>query len=178
MRLFIAFDVGSEAKKELQKTQEKLSLEGLKLVKDFHLTLKFLGDVRDENLDSIKEKLQKIKFESFEASLGSMGAFPSENHIKVIWVGAEPEEKIREVQQMVEDSLKEFFPRDNRFHPHITLARVKQVKDRQKLKELIAGIEVNKISFPVLSIKLVKSTLKPEGPAYEVIREVKAADQH
>lgn len=174
MRLFIAFDVSKEAKDELIGAQKKLKYAKLNLVREFHLTLKFLGEVDEENVEEIKQKLKKVKFNSFEAELGSTGTFPSEDYIKVVWVGLEPKKSINELQQSIENALESMFPKDTRFHPHITLARVKFVEDKEQFKGNLKGIETKKIGFSVDSFKLIKSELRPGGPVYEVLEEFKA----
>lgn len=178
MRLFIAFDISQEAKEELEKLQDdiKKSSENdakLSLVKDFHLTLKFLGEVDGDKVEEIKDRLNHVKSGRFTAELDGMGVFPSEDHIRVAWMGIGPKEKITLLQQQIEESLKGMFPKDERFHPHLTLARVKFVKDKKAFIESIKRLKPEKISFEVNSFSLIKSTLTKEGPVYEVLGEFK-----
>ena len=63
------------------------------------------------------------------------------------------------------------FPRDTRFHPHLTLARIKFVKDKQDFMDKLNKIPVKELEFSVKSFKLIKSTLTPEGPVYEDVAE-------
>lgn len=171
MRLFIAFDTDDEVKKELSAVQKKLRHSKLNLTKEFHLTLKFLGEVEEESLAEIKQRLKKVSFEKFEAQLSNIGVFPSEDYINVVWIGLEPKEKITELQKKIEDSLEGLFPKDNRFHPHITLARVKFIEDKKQFKDNLKNIKVEKIKFSVAKFSLMKSTLTSEGPVYKVLEE-------
>lgn len=176
MRLFIAFDVSEEARAELSRLQDELKKTDsrLNIVKEFHLTLKFLGEVNEADIEKIKELLAGIKCSSFDAELGRIGVFPSENFMKVVWVGLEPEDRINALQQQIEDALASIFPKDPRpFHPHITLARVKSIADREEFNKKIRSLTARKERFGVKSFRLIKSTLAPEGPAYEVLEEYK-----
>lgn len=171
MRLFIAIDFNElndyfiELQNKIDKSQAKL-----KEVLTFHLTLKFLGEVSDDKANRIKEKLNEIKFTQFSLTLDKIGFFPNENYIRVIWIGLSPKDKVIELQKKIEDSLKEFnFKKDFEFHPHLTLARVNFVKDKEKFVKSLKDIKVDKKSMEVRNFRLVKSTLKPEGPVYEDI---------
>lgn len=170
MRVFIAIDL-DELKDYFIELQEQLPKEKAKLTltKTYHLTLKFLGEVPEENIEKIKKILKKIKFDKFEINLDNVGVFPNENYIRVIWVGLNPKEKIIELQKNIENALKEFnFKKDFGFHPHITLARVKFVKNKVSFINSLKKIKIGKdkkIEFK--NFKLIKSTLTPKGPVYE-----------
>ncbi|GAF84965.1 unnamed protein product [marine sediment metagenome] len=170
MRLFIAIELPAELKEYLKKLQNQLGGSDsakMSLVKEFHLTLKFLGDVSEEKLDGIKSRLAAVEFSAFSALLDEIGVFPDEKRPRVVWAGLEPKEKIIELQQKVEEALKGLFPKDERFHPHLTLARVKFVKDKKEFSDKLKAISVDKKEFNISSLKLIKSTLTPEGPVYE-----------
>jgi len=169
MRLFIAISVPDNVKEHFIFLQKQITVEAkINFVKEFHLTLKFLGDVEESKLEDIKKQLSNVSFESFTAKLNCTGVFPNEKLIRVLWVGIEPADKITEIQKKVEASLEGFEP-DKRFHPHITLARVKFVKDRKALAEQFNSLSLEPLEFPVESIKLIKSTLTKEGPIYEEV---------
>ena len=167
MRVFVAVNVSKEVVEELKKAQKDLKDAKLKLVKDFHLTLKFLGEVSEPKVEEIKEALKQIKFKSFKAQLTGIGVFPNPNYVRVVWVGVSPDNFIS-LQKQVDDVLEKLgFKKDRRFHPHLTLARVKFVKDKESFKRIIRDIKVEKKEFEVNEFKLIKSTLIKEGPIYE-----------
>ena len=171
MRLFIAIDF-NELKDYFIELQSNIdgSLAKLKKVSTFHLTLKFLGKVADDKAKEVKDKLKEIKFTPFSLSLDKIGVFPSENYMRVIWIGVKPTEKVIELQKKIETSLKEFnFKKDFKFHPHITLARVKAVNDKEKFVKNLKDIKVEGEEIEVKDFRLVKSTLTPKGPVYEDI---------
>ena len=169
MRLFIAIDF-NELKDYFIELQSKIdkSLAKLKEVSAFHLTLKFLGEINDDKVELIKEKLKEIKFTPFSLTLDQIGVFPSENYIRIIWMGVKPTEEVIKLQESIENALKKFnFKKDFKFHPHITLARVKFVKDKEKFIKNLKDIKVEEKGVEVRDFRLIKSTLKPEGPVYE-----------
>ncbi|MBN1156657.1 RNA 2',3'-cyclic phosphodiesterase [Candidatus Woesearchaeota archaeon] len=171
MRTFIAIELPEEAKKYLEILQQEFRQKGMTLAKGFHLTLKFLGDVDGSRLEKVKEKLMEIKVNSFKLSLSNLGVFPNRHNPRVLWVGINPDECVRKLQEQVEEKLKSFnFEKDHRFHPHITLARIKFLEDKEKLL-LKLKIPVEKKEIDVNSFILFKSTLTPSGPVYEAIEE-------
>jgi len=168
MRLFIAvdFDAYSEFFTQLQSSFRDIGT--FTLPRAFHLTLKFLGDVSEDNITKIKESLSVVSFESFDARTTSFGVFPEEKYVRVLWLGLEPKEKIISLHKRIDDSLLSIFEKDERFHPHITLARVKAIRDRKKLHELLISSVEEKEQI-INSFSLIKSVLGREGPTYETI---------
>lgn len=172
MRLFVAFGVSDEVKNYLTELQNELPEDSkLNLVKNFHLTLKFLGDVEEDRMDKITALLSNINFTKFTVKTAGIGVFPDENLIRVVWVGLEPKDKIVALQQEIETALSGMFPKDERFHPHLTLARVKSVKDKKDFMQKLKNIAVKELEFTASAFKLIKSNLTPEGPVYEVVAE-------
>ncbi len=173
MRAFIAVEMPEEIKEILLNAQKKINTEKAKigLARAFHLTLKFLGEVDEKKIEEIKNKLNGVKFDSFETSLTNIGVFPDENYIRVVWVGLnDSENRITGLQKQI-DSKTEIlgFKKDTRFHPHLTLARVKFVEDKQDFIKDLKEIKIKKKSFQITEFKLIKSILTPEGPVYEDI---------
>lgn len=170
MRLFIAIDLSEEVKKELIRIQGKLPEAIIRLVKPehMHLTLKFLGNVSPAKTKIIEQELQKIYLKPFKANLSQMGYF-SEEFIRVAWVGIEPKKEIVKLQKDIDESLQQQFPKDKKFSPHVTIARVKKIRNREKFIEELKNIKVNKKEFEIKNFKLKRSTLTPEGPIHKDI---------
>jgi len=171
MRAFIAIEMPEEVKKVFLEAQSKFDKDKakLKITRDFHLTLKFLGEVDENKVEEIKKKLSEIKFDSFETSLTDIGVFPGEDYIRVIWIGLDDSKgKIKKLQQEIDEKLQKLgFKKDERFHPHVTLARVKFVEDKENFIKNLKEIKIKKETFQITELKLIKSTLTPEGPVYE-----------
>ena len=169
MRLFIAVDLPESIKEELRNLQKEFKgLGKFYFVKDFHLTLKFLGEVDEDKVKEIKDRLKNIKLDGFNLILEGLGSFPNENYVKVLWVGC-PNNEIIELHNKIDEHLKDLFPLDYRFKGHITLARAKFIGNKDKLKEKLKTKYCN--SFKVDKFKLIKSELTREGAVYSVLEE-------
>ncbi|MFH1332160.1 MAG: RNA 2',3'-cyclic phosphodiesterase [archaeon] len=167
MRTFIAIEIPEQYKEKIKEMQKEFSkLGNITITKEYHCTLKFLGEITEQQAEKVKEELRKIKMKKFEANLEGVGAFPNHTYIKVIWVGLKG--RLDELQAKIDTQLKEMFPRDNRFKAHITLGRVKSIKDKQAMKEKL-NMKMEEMKFEVEEFKLIKSTLAPEGPMYETL---------
>ena len=97
----------------------------------FHLTLAFLGDVRNRNLNDLFGRVASAvcSFEPFELKLAGLGAFPSPVRPRVLWAGlsGRDPELFLNVRKSVVAAAAEAGCRcaDERFHPHVTLGRFK-----------------------------------------------------
>ncbi len=171
MRLFIAIEIPEEIKDYLCGIQQEIidSKNKIRLVNkdNMHLTLKFLGEVQPNKLDDIKNNLKKITFKPFSVVLDTIGVFPSEDYIRVVWVGLKPEEPVLELQKNVDEALKKLFKKEKGFKPHLTIARVKYIEDKKQFVDKLKQIKVDNKKIEVNNFKLVKSTLTTKGPVYE-----------
>ncbi len=169
MRVFVAVDLPQEAKDELALVQKQLSTAAAKMspAHGFHLTMKFLGEVTPAKVEVVKSCLGNVRFKTFSAAVAGMGVFPSESYARVVWAGIEPEEDVIRLQQGIDGSLEKEFPKDKQFKPHITLARVKSVHDKNAFLQQLRQMKVKKIKFVVNSFKLKRSTLSREGAVYD-----------
>lgn len=171
-RCFIAFDLPREAINEIRGIQELIKKQNLFTGRftepeNLHLTLKFLGEIDEEKIEKVKERLRTIKFSGFEAEIGEVGVF-SRSFIKIIWVHLKGAEKL---QKEIDKILEEIFEPEQRFMSHITLARVGYVGNKNELLEYLKSIKPEKIKFKVDKFFLKESELFPEGPLYKDIDE-------
>jgi len=159
---------------------EKLAMEmgrirGIKGVRpeNIHLTLKFLGNIDEEHdLPAISSLLTKVsrRHEPFEIRFTGTGAFPNLNRIRVAWIGIECDS----LEKLADDVLRTL-PKGNnektqRFKPHLTIGRVKFAEGARKGRELLekyVGRDFG--TLRVETFELMKSTLTPQGPIYDVL---------
>ena len=168
MRLFIA--VGFEKESPyLKSIQEKLHFQNSKLTfpKTFHLTLKFLGEVAQDKAEKIKESLNSIKSKKFHTFLDSIGVFPGESYIRVVWVGLNPKGSVLHLQKSIDAVLSPLFKKEKDFKAHITLARVKFPEDKKSFVEQVKNIKAENKGIEIKDFRLVKSTLTSKGHVYE-----------
>jgi 2'-5' RNA ligase len=169
MRSFIAVEIPEEISDYLKELQKEID-EKATFPKHFHLTLKFLGEVKEKEAEQIKEDLKNIKFKPFELSLNKLGFFPDDKKIRVVWIGFKDNRDLIDLQNQVHKQTIDY-KQDHPFSPHLTLARIKFVKDREEFLKKLRSLEIKEMKFNVDRFKLIKSELTPEGPVYEILEE-------
>ena len=171
MRLFIAIKIPEEIKDYFCGIQREIvdSKNKIRLVNkdNMHLTLKFLGEVQPNKVEILNKNLKEIAFKPFSVNLDAIGIFPSEDYIRVVWVGLKPEEPILELQKNIDENLKKLFKKERDFKPHLTIARIKYIEDKKQFVDKLKQITVDNKKIEVNNFKLVKSTLTPKWPVYE-----------
>jgi len=183
IRGFIAFDIDDERIiRRLSEAQDRLINTGadLNLVKpqNIHVTLRFLGDVSPSMVDPIYEAMRKVSFASFDVEIRGVGTFPSLSYIRVIWAGIQRgAEELRGIFSRLEPQLRGLgFRADPKgFSPHLTIARVRMVKNKAELLRCIRDLE--DYEFGTLKaefLRLKRSVLTPKGPIYSTLHEVEA----
>ena len=168
-RCFISIDIPEITRREIQKIQEQLPDFKGKLTEqeNLHLTLKFLGEISDDEIEEIRKKLREIKSEKFSAEVDEVGVF-SEDFIRIIWLHLKGTE---ELQKIIDEKLTNLFSKEKRFMSHLTIARVKNLRDKKYFLNELKKIKTPSVKFEVDNFLLKKSTLMPESPVYEIIEE-------
>ena len=178
IRTFIAVELPDRFIPEIEKIRNTLDMPGIKLVdpNQVHITLKFLGNINENDVEYILSSLSQVNCPAFEAKIKGVGVFPKTSYIKVVWLGAQGNFDL--LHDEVERVLSGFkFEKDPHFSPHATLARVKQMRDKvillEKLKKL-EPIDLGTMKVGLISLK--KSTLTPGGSIYETLGEIRLKD--
>lgn len=174
MRLFIAVELSGEIQDYLLGLQKRFAgVGGIVFVKESHLTLKFLGDVSSFVAKQVEDRLARIKFGEFKVELSGLGVFPDEVLARVLWVGLSPEGEINVLQRKIDVVLRDFFPLEKSFKPHLTLGRIKFLKDKKSFVDLVKKTKVKGLELRIGSFALVKSELSSEGAKYVVLKNFK-----
>lgn len=181
MRTFVAIELDTGIKDSLSALIRELDTAGrsIRWVKPhgMHLTLKFLGEVSQDKINEVESVLGNIAkdYPAFPLNLAGTGTFPPGARFpRVVWVGIGENETLRMIQIRVENELEKIhFPREKRkFHPHLTLGRVKGPQNLETtLKTLAQYKEADFGGMTVNKITLFKSTLKPSGAEYTILSE-------
>lgn len=174
-RSFICIDFPDEVTKEVARVQrllEKQRFAGkLTELENLHITLKFLGSLDKKTLEKTKKALSQIKFPILDLSLNKTGIFQYKGKPKIVWIKTTGD--IFNLQKQIDNSLSGLFKPEHRFMSHLTIARIKHVKNISGFYEYVNNIKLKKIKFTLDSFRLKSSELKPEGPVYETIKEYK-----
>jgi 2'-5' RNA ligase len=181
MRAFIAIDPPIESLNALWDTCAPLRKTPTRVTwvrpDRMHLTLRFLGDISDEQAALLRERLREsyAGFEVFQLTLRGLGAFPNLRSPSVIWAGVSPlEGPLQNVQEIAElNAQRVGMPSERRpFKPHLTIGRVRQEKVDPSLGSKMFELrEISTGSFSVRNVSLWKSELTPQGPNYTLLEE-------
>jgi len=194
VRAFIAVQLSDNLRRQIGSVQAELKREvfgsgrGGKAVKigwtqpeDIHLTLKFLGDIQETQVDALRAVLSKAAASArpFTLEASGLGAFPNPRAPRVIWLGLHGSNddmgELRRLQAAVEDGAAALgFAKEARaFTPHLTLARIRDRVEAGAL-EPIFNAQPDRVvgGFTVSSVELIKSELRPSGAVYTTLVEV------
>jgi len=181
IRSFLALDIEDKSIiRRLLKVQGMLVNTGadLKLVKpqNIHLTVRFLGDIPLPMVDAIHEEMKQLSFALFDIELRGIGTFPKLSHPRVLWAGIRKgATELANVFEHLEPRLRGlgFKPDTKGFSPHLTIARVRTRRNKDRLAELVRELENYEFgTIKVDCLRLKKSDLTPRGPIYTNLREV------
>lgn len=182
MRLFVAVNIPEELKDKIAEVQSRLKKVPLDIRwvdnENFHLTLKFLGEVSDQKRESVISAVSKaVKgFGVFSVSFYGLGVFPNINRPRVVWVGVkEGETKLKELAARIDNELLQYdFEKEKRdFSGHLTLGRVRSLKNISDLSKKIPAYEKTDFgSFAAANVDLMQSNLSPKGARYTCIKSM------
>ncbi|MCM2283591.1 MAG: RNA 2',3'-cyclic phosphodiesterase [Desulfobacula sp.] len=180
IRSFIAVEIPETVKNSLENLQKNLSASGINAsfskLETLHLTLKFLGNIRLDDLDSLERSMEKavagiLPHRLFAAGIG---VFPSVKHARIIWSGIRGETQclgalaaglesvlFRELGMEKEKKI---------FRPHLTLARINHNLSPDLILSAIKTFEnFHTPDFSVSGISLFQSNLSSAGAIHKQI---------
>ena len=168
-RLFIAIDVPDSIQRALANLDPHI--RGVRWVREdqMHLTLGFFDHVEQDVDLRLRAKLGVIEFKAFFLPIIGLGKFPDKGHPKVVWSGVgagHPHlfQLYKRVQEAAFQSGLE--PELRSWHPHITLARCRDVPEGALRKFIKSNVDLNVGLFRVESFHLYSSELTPAGPLH------------
>jgi RNA 2',3'-cyclic 3'-phosphodiesterase len=180
LRSFIAVEVSLEIQQAIARSTANLQITLPKPLirwvapQNIHLTLQFLGDVSPANLERVASelRLEASCHHAFDIQVANIGAFPSPQRARVIWIGLEAPSGLPALQRGVEAVTSRLgYPVEQRkFSPHLTIGRVDQNAPADGMQRIFSSIQKTEIKilgrFHVDAIHLMKSDLFPSGPVY------------
>jgi 2'-5' RNA ligase len=143
--------------------------------RNIHITLKFLGDISVQNVSMIQAVLDRValEFSALEVNIGQVGAFPSLQRPRIVWVGVQAPPILVDLQRMIEAELAHlgYAPEDRPFSPHLTLGRLSRnasPADQQQVSSVLAASRSASIGkMRVECVNLYSSDLQPGGAIYK-----------
>ncbi|HQA06451.1 MAG TPA: RNA 2',3'-cyclic phosphodiesterase [Syntrophomonadaceae bacterium] len=181
MRLFTAIPVPDEIKDYTSMIRKELEVinPDVKWVEkeNYHLTLKFLGDVPVDMLEPLCDFLERaaVSSPSFKLRLQGMGFYPNRRRPRVIWIGISGEmEKALFLGDRVDAYLSTLgFEAEARRDYHLTLGRIRSERNLNELVNKISylGTTIQTEFFTVTEFYLMESQLTSKGSVYTVKRK-------
>ncbi len=167
-RLFIALDLPDDARDRLAAISYGLPGAAWVPPEQMHLTLRFLGEVEDELFRVIREALGGVQGRKFHLSLKGVGHFPKRGDPEVLWLGVPENEELLRLRNRIEAVLvrRGAEPDPRKFHPHVTLARVKDARAPWIGRYLVDNALFALHDLPVRAFHLYSSRLTPEGAVH------------
>ena len=181
MRCFIAINFNSIVEKEIEALQEIVQEKIGHLAKiiptnHYHITLSFLGDISDEEVNTVKSSLKQLECKSMCLSSKKIISFPNKRNPRILSLGFflnKPYQKLIQTQLLIKagiiSQIKKVKPVENTFIPHITLFRIKNIKKgkEEEIIEICKNIPMPNIDLVTKEIVFFKSTVNPKGPIYD-----------
>ncbi len=180
VRAFLSIDIESpDLLSRISYIQQKLDQTAakMKIVErdNIHFTWRFFGDTAITKLDKMRTELECLEFSPFSIEIKGVSAFPNIRRPRVIWIGVTHNaDLLSNLKRQTDDILGNLgYPRDKKFTPHATIARVIAVRDRDAVIRNLESLDSESVgTMTVDAIRMTKSTLTPSGAIYETLWEI------
>jgi len=168
-RLFVAIDPPESTRKFLADLDPHIRGVRWTDVEQMHLTLAFFGEVPDGVDLAMREKLSAIQFGAFFLPITAVGTFPPKGPPKIIWIGVgRGHPHLFQVHKRVQEAALAagLEPELRPWHPHITIARCRDVAPQSIRKFLQSNVDLDAGMIRVEAFHLYSSKLTPAGPIH------------
>lgn len=178
LRLFIAIETPSEIRPQLSAIRDRLkeTKVDVKWESDekLHATLKFLGSTDEKLLPEIVLYTEDVcrAFPPLQVRYAGTGCFPNNRSPRIIWAGMEDlKGNLDTLQTAIEEAMVRlgFKKEERKFHPHVTLGRVKGQTNMRTLLRLMETVTLQSQPVIIPDIAIVKSELRPTGSVYTTL---------
>lgn len=166
LRLFYAIEFKDDIKEFLNDIQKSIKSHSIKgnftYIDNFHLTLKYIGEVTENQEYKLREILKNTFYNTskFTLTTKGLGSFQRGN-TEIIWAGLEESKDLIDVYNALETSLSERgFERDKRaYKPHITIGREVVLKEKALLNYELSAKEINVDKITLMNSKRINGRL-------------------
>jgi RNA 2',3'-cyclic 3'-phosphodiesterase len=171
MRLFVALDLTPAIREEISQfcANMRAAMPDARWVRveSIHVTLKFIGEVKEDIVPKIREALAKVHSSAgVDLNVHGVGFFPNARRPRVFWAGMEASSNLANIAAQVETALEPIgIPRESReFRPHLTLARIESPRGIAALHgKLCEAGDVQFGSMRTSEMHLMQSELLRDG---------------
>lgn len=149
-RLFIGVPLADDARREIEARLRRALPDGVPgravPVANWHLTLRFLGTTRADQLAAVRDRLRSAELGAgFGVRFGGLGAFSRPRSARVMWVAVtEGVERLRELGRIAEDAARAagFAPEEKPYTPHLTISRLQPPRNVTGAIERVPPLDV------------------------------------
>lgn len=169
MRLFVALDLPPMLRMRLAGLCGGIPGARWVPAENFHLTLRFIGEVQSWQAQEIDDALAAVRGRGFTLTLAGVGTFARAGRAHALWVGVERNERLDHLQTKVETALQRagLEPERRRFAPHVTLARLEEAAPEAKIAAFVQAHNLFRSEpLPVERFTLFSSRLGKEQAVY------------
>ena len=131
IRLFVALGLPTDVCERLALVRAPLPGARWVAPENMHVTLRFIGEVEPPMAEDVDDLLSHIDAPRFDIRLTELGTFGSRGRVRALWAGVEHSELLDHLQAKIETACGRagLAPEGRKFHPHVTLARCKNVRE-------------------------------------------------
>lgn len=168
-RLFIAIDMPDEIQESLSNICFGIPGARWTYKDQMHLTTRFIGDTFQDTVDDIADILENVNSSCFSLAIKGMGYFPPKHKPNVLFAGIENNIALQELRDSIEPLLAEIGlePEERKFHPHITLARLRPEAPLASITGFLSAHNLLKLeNIPVTEFHLYSSELTGDGAVH------------
>ena len=171
-RLFVGLSIPDDIAAGLQRLQSGVPGARWSKREQFHLTLRFIGEVDGRDATAIDDALSLISVARFPLELHAVGTFGSRDP-RELWAGVRANDALMHLQRKIETAIQRVgLPADQRkFTPHVTLARLKASPRGRVMDYLTDHALYASQPFEVREFLLYSSTLTSDGSIYTPERD-------
>lgn len=168
MRLFVALGLPDEVRERLADLEDRLPGARWVAPENFHITLRFIGEVDGGLAEDIDAELTALSGEGFWVTLAGLGCFGEGPKTRALYARVEPSEPLSRLQQKVENALQRAGcpPEGRKFKPHVTLARFKGPTGPELERFVVRHALFRAGPFLATDFTLYQSFLAGEGAIY------------
>ena len=167
-RIFVAIELPTAVKSGLERLCAGLPGARWLCTDQYHLTLRFIGDVDGIGFKDVSAALDSIDRDGFTLSLTGLGYFGKGHKAHTLWVGIQAEPALFKLQERIEAILTTIGldPERRKYTPHVTIARLKGVNSKRLAEYLAANEAFSSGPIAIASFALFTSFLRHNGAIY------------
>lgn len=182
MRTFVAIKIAPDKKllNVFSTLRKSLAGEAIGWVSEnnLHLTLRFIGETSHNQVTEIIQQLESIgeHFQPFQFELKGIGFFKSRNHPRILFINGENAGSLIQLAANIEEKIVSlgFSPEEKAFNPHLTLGRIKLIREKEVFYSLVNKFIHTHIQWvTVTEIVYYQSILDSSGATYKPLKIIK-----